>query len=101
MRIFRCMGKGHRRGARRFALARGRRGHYLSERCKTGPERRMLTVYQLLMFVLDVIWFVVIAHIIMSWLVSFQVLNIRQPLVQQIYYGLERLLSPIYTPLRR
>jgi YggT family protein len=37
----------------------------------------------------------------MSWLINFQVLNIRQPLVAQIWYGLERLLEPLYAPIRR
>ncbi len=37
----------------------------------------------------------------MSWLINFQVLNLRQPLVSQIWYGLNRLLEPIYSPIRR
>ena len=42
-----------------------------------------------------------IVHIIMSWLINFQVLNLRQPLVAQIWDGLNRLLEPIYSPIRR
>ena len=60
----------------------------------------MLTLYQALMLILDVIWFVMIAHILMSWLINFQVLNLRQPLVWQIWNGLNRLLEPIYAPIR-
>ncbi len=37
----------------------------------------------------------------MSWLISFQVLNLRQPMVAQIWYGLNRLLEPLYAPIRR
>ncbi|MGB3315834.1 MAG: YggT family protein [Albidovulum sp.] len=55
----------------------------------------------MLMLLLDVMWFIMIAHIVMSWLINFQVLNLRQPLVSQIWYGLNRLLEPIYTPIRR
>ena len=44
---------------------------------------------------------IMIAHIIMSWLISFQVLNLYQPLVAQIWTGLNRLLEPIYGPIRR
>ena len=36
----------------------------------------------------------------MSWLINFQVLNLRQPLVAQIWYGLNRLLEPIYSRVR-
>ena len=53
------------------------------------------------MLILDVVWLVMIAHIIMSWLINFQVLNLRQPLIWQIWNGLNRLLEPIYAPVRR
>ena len=61
----------------------------------------MRTLFDALMLILDVIWFIMIAHIIMSWLINFQVLNLRQPLVWQIWNGLSRLLEPIYAPVRR
>ena len=61
----------------------------------------MTTLYQAIMLILDVVWFLMIAHIIMSWLINFQVLNLRQPLVWQIWNGLNRLLEPLYTPIRR
>ncbi|NVO22512.1 YggT family protein [Donghicola mangrovi] len=61
----------------------------------------MTSLYQILMLILDVVWFVMIAHIVMSWLISFQVLNLYQPLVRQIWDGLNRLLEPIYAPIRR
>ena len=37
----------------------------------------------------------------MSWLISFQVLNVRQQFVAQIWYGLNRILEPMYGPIRR
>ena len=37
----------------------------------------------------------------MSWLISFEVLNVRQPLVGQIWHTLQRILEPIYGPIRR
>jgi len=61
----------------------------------------MTSLFQILMLILDVVWFIMIAHIIMSWLINFQVLNMRQPLVYQIWSGLNRLLEPIYQPIRR
>ena len=61
----------------------------------------MTSLYQILSFALDILWFVILAHIVMSWLVSFQVLNIRQPLVAQIWYSLQRILEPIYAPIRK
>ncbi|WP_324752634.1 YggT family protein [Roseovarius sp. Pro17] len=61
----------------------------------------MLAIYGPLQLILSIIYFVMIVHIIMSWLINFQVLNLRQPLVAQIWTGLNRLLEPIYQPIRR
>ena len=61
----------------------------------------MLSLFQILMLILDVIWFLIIIQVIMSWLIQFQVLNLRQPLVAQIWEGLTRLLEPLYRPIRR
>ena len=61
----------------------------------------MQSLFQILMLVLNVVWFIIIAHVIMSWLINFQVLNLRQPIVAQIWDGLNRLLEPIYGPVRR
>ena len=61
----------------------------------------MTSLFQILMMILNIVWFVMIAHIIMSWLINFQVLNLRQPLVAQLWYGLERLLEPLYARIRR
>ncbi|MGX0976986.1 YggT family protein [Roseovarius sp. MBR-51] len=61
----------------------------------------MQSLFQILMLLLDILWFFIIAHVIMSWLINFQVLNLRQQLVAQIWYGLNRLLEPIYSRVRR
>ena len=61
----------------------------------------MTSLLQILLLILDVIWFIMIVHIIMSWLINFQVLNLRQPIVAQIWDGLNRLLQPVYEPIRR
>ena len=61
----------------------------------------MLSILQILYMILDVIWFLVLAQVILSWLINFQVLNLRQPLVAQIWDGLNRLFEPIYRPIRR
>jgi YggT family protein len=61
----------------------------------------MTSLLQILLLILDVIWFIVIAHVIMSWLINFNVLNRNQPLVWQIWTGLNRALEPFYGPIRR
>ncbi len=61
----------------------------------------MMAIYGPLKLILDIAFFFMLAHIIMSWLINFQVLNLRQPIVAQIWTGLNRLLEPIYEPVRR
>ncbi len=61
----------------------------------------MMAIYGPIRLVLDIAFFIMIVHIIMSWLISFQVLNLHQQLVSQIWFGLNRLLEPIYNPIRR
>jgi YggT family protein len=61
----------------------------------------MLAIYGPLQLVLGVVYFVMIVHIIMSWLINFQILNLHQQFVAQLWYGLNRLLEPIYQPIRR
>ncbi len=61
----------------------------------------MTSLLSIILLLLDVVWFIVIIHIIMSWLLNFNVLNRNQPLVWQIWTGLERLLEPMYAPIRR
>jgi len=61
----------------------------------------MQSLFQILMLLLGVARTLIFAHFIMSWLISFQVLNVRQPLVGQVWYTLQRILEPIYGPIRR
>lgn len=61
----------------------------------------VITILQILQLLLDVAFFIMIVHIILSWLINFQVLNLRQPLVAGIWDGLNRLLEPVYAPVRR
>lgn len=61
----------------------------------------MVSLFQILNMILSIVVFVIVAHVIMSWLINFQVLNLRQPLVAQIWHGLNRLLDPLYSRIRR
>ena len=61
----------------------------------------MTSILQILLLILDIVQWIILAHIIMSWLINFQVLNLRQPLVAQIWYGLNRTLEPVYSKVRR
>lgn len=61
----------------------------------------MQSLFDILMLLLGVARTLIFAHFIMSWLISFEVLNVRQPLVGQIWYSLQRILEPLYALIRR
>jgi YggT family protein len=61
----------------------------------------MVSLFQILLLILGIARFFIIVHFVMSWLISFNVLNVRQPFVAQVWFGLQRLLEPLYAPIRR
>ena len=56
---------------------------------------------QILIMALNIAWWIIIIQFIMSWLIQFDVLNRRQPIVDQAWVGINRITAPIYQPLRR
>lgn len=61
----------------------------------------MNAILQTISLLLDVAFMVVLVHVILSWLINFNVLNLRQPMVAAVWDGLCRLLEPVYQPIRR
>ena len=61
----------------------------------------MTSLLQIAQMLIHVAKWIVLAHVIMSWLINFNVLNLRQPLVYQLWNGLNRVLDPIYSRVRR
>ena len=61
----------------------------------------MASIFEILMLILGIAKMFIFVHFIMSWLISFNVLNINQDFVRQVWYGLTRMLEPIYGPIRR
>jgi YggT family protein len=55
----------------------------------------------ILSYLLSILGMMVLVHVILSLLVSFNVINTRNELVRVIYDGLDRLLNPLYRPFRR
>lgn len=61
----------------------------------------MSFVVQILLHLLDILWWIIIIQAIMSWLVAFNVLSIHNDIVRQIWFALDRLTQPLYRPIRR
>lgn len=60
----------------------------------------MTTIFEVALLVIGIARWIILVHIIMSWLIQFQVLNLRQPFLSRVWYGLDGLVEPIYRKLR-
>jgi YggT family protein len=65
------------------------------------PSFRMNPFIVLILTILDIYWWIVIAMVIMSWLLAFNVVNIHNPFVRQVNFALNRLTEPLLRPIRR
>lgn len=61
----------------------------------------VLALFQIIMILLNVLWWVIIVQGVMSWLIAFNVINTHNQFVHSIWIALDRLTQPIYRPIRR
>jgi YggT family protein len=61
----------------------------------------MRAVVEVLLDALQLYEFIVVAMVIMSWLIGFNVVNIRNDLVRSIWTMLSALTEPVLGPIRR
>lgn len=60
-----------------------------------------LSLFQIAIMLLNVLWWIIIAQAILSWLLAFNVLNFSSPAVRSIATALDRLTAPLYRPIRK
>lgn len=61
----------------------------------------MVLIGNLLLLALDIYIYIIIASVVISWLLVFGVLNIRNQQAANLVELLERITDPVYKPLRR
>jgi YggT family protein len=61
----------------------------------------MRALLDVILVILQLYWWVIIAMIIMSWLISFNVINTRNQFVDQVWRTLNALTEPVLNPIRR
>jgi YggT family protein len=61
----------------------------------------MRAVLDVILLILELYWWVVLAMIIMSWLISFNVVNTRNQAIDTIWRALLSLTDPVLRPIRR
>ncbi|MCH4152829.1 MAG: YggT family protein [Sphingobium sp.] len=61
----------------------------------------VLALFQIIMILLNVLWWIIIVQAIMSWLIAFNVINTHNEIVRSIWIALDRLTEPLYRPIRK
>ena len=61
----------------------------------------MITVIGIAEILLDVLWWLIVVQVILSWLLAFNVLNVGSGAVRTFIVALDRLTAPLYRPIRR
>jgi YggT family protein len=55
----------------------------------------------LILTIINIYFWIILAMVVLSWLVAFNVVNRSNPFVRQIGQALERLTEPLLRPIRR
>ena len=61
----------------------------------------VLSLFQIAIMLLSVLWWIIIVQAILSWLIAFNVLNTTSNGVRAFVQALDRLTAPLYRPIRR
>ena len=61
----------------------------------------VLALIQVLMLLLDVVWWVIIIQFVLSLLLVFNVINTQNDFLRSLYGALEKMTEPLYRPIRR
>ena len=56
---------------------------------------------KLLIILLDVFFWIIIIQVVMSWLIAFDVINIRNSQARNLIELLHKITDPVYKPLRK
>jgi YggT family protein len=58
-------------------------------------------LFDILILLLNVLWWIIIVQVILSWLFAFNVLNTTSDGLRRFVEALDRLTEPLYRPIRK
>jgi len=61
----------------------------------------MPIIGEILILILTVFFWVIIAQVVLSWLIAFDVINIKNPQAQNLITLLNKITDPVFKPLRK
>jgi YggT family protein len=56
---------------------------------------------KILFLLLDIAFWIIIIQVVISWLITFEVINIRNPQAANFVRLIDRITAPVFTPLRK
>lgn len=60
----------------------------------------MKAILDVILAILSIATWIILIQAVLSWLLTFRVLDLRNNVVAQIWGGLERMTEPLYRPIR-
>jgi len=61
----------------------------------------MVFIGEILILLLNVCFWIIIIQVVLSWLITFEVINIRNPQAANFVRLIDRITAPVYKPLRK
>jgi YggT family protein len=61
----------------------------------------MNPIFMLISVVCNILFWVILISVILSWLVAFNVVNLRNPLMARLYNGINSFTEILYRPIRK
>lgn len=61
----------------------------------------MVLLGEICMLLLDICFWIIIVQVVLSWLITFEVINIRNPQAANFVRLVDRITAPVYKPLRK
>lgn len=61
----------------------------------------MAFIGEILLFLLNICFWIIIVQVVLSWLITFEVINIRNPQAANFVRLIDRITAPVYKPLRK
>ncbi|HEU4837900.1 MAG TPA: YggT family protein [Micavibrio sp.] len=61
----------------------------------------MAFIGEILLLLLNICFWIIIVQVVLSWLITFEVINIRNPQAANFVRLIDRITAPVYRPLRK
>lgn len=61
----------------------------------------MNPLFMLIVWLGDILFWVILASVVFSWLAAFNVVNLRHPMIARVYNALNSFTERLYTPIRK